>query len=52
MLQVKGPSPKDPTVTVDDLLAPCSPDTPGAVKMTWTEIPEDKILTPPVEMVS
>lgn len=49
--QVKGPSPKDPTVICDDLLTPCSPGEAGAVEMTWMDVPGDKLFEPPVTMV-
>ena len=41
-----GPSPTDPSITVDDLLTPCSPRDPGAMKMTWVQVPSDKLLEP------
>lgn len=50
--RVKGPSPKDATVIVDDLLTPCSPGEPGAIEMTWMEVDGDKLFEPPVTMVS
>jgi vacuolar protein-sorting-associated protein 4 len=41
-----GPSPTDPTVTVSDLYEPCSDRKPGAIKMTWVDVPGDKLLPP------
>ncbi|XP_002736300.1 vacuolar protein sorting-associated protein 4B [Saccoglossus kowalevskii] len=48
--RVRGPSRKDPNLIVDDLLEPCSPGMPGAVEMTWMEVPGDKLLEPVVSM--
>ncbi|XP_071057503.1 vacuolar protein sorting-associated protein 4 [Onthophagus taurus] len=48
--RVRGPSPRDPNVIVDDLLTPCSPGDPDAVEMTWMEVEGDKLLEPPVIM--
>jgi vacuolar protein-sorting-associated protein 4 len=48
--QVRGPSRSDPSVIVDDLLTPCSPSTPGAIEMTWVDVPGDKLYEPPVSM--
>ncbi|XP_030831024.1 vacuolar protein sorting-associated protein 4B-like isoform X1 [Strongylocentrotus purpuratus] len=45
---VSGPSPEDPTVTVHDLLEPCSPGSPGAKETTWMEIDGKKLLEPPI----
>lgn len=50
--KVQGPSPKDPTVIVDDLLTPCSPGDPGAIEMSWTQVESDKLYDPPVTMVN
>lgn len=52
LLQVHGPSRANPGVLVDDLLTPCSPGDPGALEMTWMEVPGDKLLEPLVCMVS
>jgi len=49
--RVKGPSPKDPNVIVDDLLTPCSPGDPAAIEMNWMEVDGDKLFEPPVTMV-
>lgn len=48
--RVSGPSPKDKEITCDDLLMPCSPGDPGAIEMTWAEVPSDKLLEPIVTM--
>ncbi|XP_034232299.1 vacuolar protein sorting-associated protein 4B [Thrips palmi] len=48
--KVKGPSRKDPSVIVDDLLTPCSPGHPEAIEMTWMEVDGDKLYEPPVTM--
>ena len=34
----------------DDLLTPCAPGTPGAVEMSWLDVPGDKLLEPQVDM--
>jgi len=49
--KVRGPSRKDPNVIVDDLLSPCSGGMPGAMEMTWDEVPGEKLLEPVVTMV-
>ncbi|XP_006837644.1 PREDICTED: vacuolar protein sorting-associated protein 4B [Chrysochloris asiatica] len=48
--KVCGPSRADPNQMVDDLLTPCSPGDPGAVEMTWMDVPGDKLLEPVVCM--
>ncbi|KAG5321003.1 VPS4B protein, partial [Pseudoatta argentina] len=48
--RVKGPSPKDPNVIVDDLLTPCSPGDPAAIEMNWMEVDGDKLFEPSVTM--
>jgi len=47
---VRGPSPQDPDVIVDDLLTPCSPGCAGAIEMNWMDVPGDKLLASPVTM--
>jgi len=42
----------DRNVVVDDLLTPCSPGDPGAVEMSWMNVPGDKLLEPVITMVS
>ena len=49
--RVKGQSPKDPTLIVNDLLEPCSPGDDGAMAMSWMDVPEDKLKEPIVTMV-
>uniref|UniRef100_A0A0K8TSC7 vesicle-fusing ATPase n=1 Tax=Tabanus bromius TaxID=304241 RepID=A0A0K8TSC7_TABBR len=48
--KVSGPSPQDKNVHCDDLLMPCSPGDPGAIEMTWVDVPSDKLLEPVVNM--
>ncbi|XP_047293905.1 vacuolar protein sorting-associated protein 4B isoform X1 [Homo sapiens] len=48
--KVRGPSRADPNHLVDDLLTPCSPGDPGAIEMTWMDVPGDKLLEPVVSM--
>uniref|UniRef100_A0A9L0K9K4 Vacuolar protein sorting 4 homolog B n=1 Tax=Equus asinus TaxID=9793 RepID=A0A9L0K9K4_EQUAS len=48
--KVRGPSRADPNNIVDDLLMPCSPGDPGAIEMTWMDVPGDKLLEPVVCM--
>lgn len=48
--RVRGPSPKDPSVIVDDLLTPCSPGDPAAIEMNWMEVEGAKLFEPPVTM--
>lgn len=48
--RVRGPSPKDPSIIVDDLLTPCSPGDPAAIEMNWMEVEGDKLYEPPVTM--
>ncbi|XP_041646457.1 vacuolar protein sorting-associated protein 4B-like [Cheilinus undulatus] len=49
--KVRGPSRNNPDVVVDDLLTPCSPGDPGAIQMTWMEVPGDSLLEPVVCML-
>ncbi|XP_059170240.1 vacuolar protein sorting-associated protein 4A-like [Physella acuta] len=44
--KVRGPCRNNPSVTVDDLLTPCSPGAPGAIEMSWMDVPGDKLLEP------
>ncbi|KAF4517771.1 hypothetical protein B566_EDAN002976 [Ephemera danica] len=48
--RVSGPSRTDPDVIENDLLTPCSPGEPGAVEMTWMDVPGDKLMEPAVSM--
>ncbi|MBV99605.1 Vacuolar protein sorting-associated protein 4A, partial [Eschrichtius robustus] len=47
---VCGPSRTNPSIMIDDLLTPCSPGDPGAMEMTWMDVPSDKLLEPVVCM--
>lgn len=49
--KVRGASPQDKTLIVDDLLMPCSPGDPNAIEMTWVDVPGDKLFDLPVTMV-
>jgi len=49
--KVTGPSRKDPNEVVNDLLTPCSAGTPGAIEMTWMDVPGEKLFEPVVTMV-
>lgn len=42
--KVSGPSPKDKTVILHDLLTPCSPGEHGAIEMNWTSVPSEKLI--------
>ncbi|CAI2737979.1 unnamed protein product [Dicrocoelium dendriticum] len=48
---VSGVSPLDPSQVVSDLLTPCSPGDPGAMEMSWSNVPSDKLKEPPVSMI-
>jgi len=48
--RVRGPSRSENNAVVDDLLTPCSAGTPGALEMTWADVPGDKLFEPPVTM--
>ncbi|XP_076112569.1 vacuolar protein sorting-associated protein 4B-like isoform X2 [Mytilus galloprovincialis] len=48
--RVRGPCRKDPDNIVDDLLTPCSPGAPGAIEMSWMDVPGEKLLEPIVSM--
>lgn len=34
----------------NDMLTPCLPGEPGAIKMSWMDVPSDKLLEPKVSM--
>lgn len=51
LIKVRGSSWNNPGVVVEDLLTPCSPGDPGAVEMTWMDVPGEKLLEPVVSMV-
>lgn len=48
--KVRGPSRDNPDVMEDDLLTPCSPGAPGAIEMSWMDVPGNKLLEPIVSM--
>ncbi|VBB28768.1 unnamed protein product [Acanthocheilonema viteae] len=43
---VSGPSPSNCNVIVHDLLTPCSPGDPGAMTMSFIDVPADKLAEP------
>lgn len=47
---MSGPSRSDPDVIVNDLLTPCSPGEPGAIEMSWVDVPGEKLLEPKMNM--
>lgn len=49
--QVRGESCSNPGVIVDDLLTPCWPGDPGAIQMSWMDVPGDKLQEPLVSLV-
>ncbi|XP_050438883.1 vacuolar protein sorting-associated protein 4-like [Adelges cooleyi] len=46
--KVSGRGRTNPKVRVNDLLTPCSPTSPGAIKMSFMDVPSDKLLEPAV----
>ncbi|XP_057696880.1 vacuolar protein sorting-associated protein 4B-like [Corythoichthys intestinalis] len=48
--KIRGSLWMNPDIIVDDLLTPCSPGDPGAVAMTWMDVPTEKLLEPVVSM--
>ena len=49
---MRGESPTQPGVIVDDLYMPCSPGDHGAMEMSWTDVPSDKMMIPKVTQVT
>lgn len=47
---MSGPSRSNPDVIVNDLLTPCSPGEPGAIEMSWVDVPGEKLLEPKMSM--
>lgn len=47
---VTGPDPKNPELTCNDLLTPCPPMAEGAVEMNLTDVPDNKLYPPVVQM--
>jgi len=50
--RVSGPSRKDPSVVVHDLLTPCSPGDLNAIEMSWVDVDSEKLLEPIITKVS
>ncbi|XP_039263100.2 vacuolar protein sorting-associated protein 4B-like [Styela clava] len=48
--RIRGPSQDDANIIVDDLLVPCSPGENGAIEMSWSDVPGDKMCEPKVCM--
>ncbi|CAL4112106.1 unnamed protein product [Meganyctiphanes norvegica] len=48
--KVSAPSSNNPNVLVHDTLTPCTPDTPGAMEITWEQVPWDKLHVPLLSM--
>lgn len=48
--KVRGPCPDDPCKIVEDLLTPCSPEEPRAMRMPWVAVPKSKLMEPEVTM--
>ncbi|EJD74434.1 aaa ATPase [Loa loa] len=47
---VSGPSPSNCNAIVHDLLTPCSPGDPGAMAMSFIDVPADKLAEPILSM--
>ncbi|KJE95553.1 vacuolar protein sorting factor 4B [Capsaspora owczarzaki ATCC 30864] len=47
--RVRGRLPSNPDVEVHDLLSPCSPGDPGAIEMSWIDVPSEKLFEPIVQ---
>ena len=50
--QIRGPSPYEDGVIVDDFWLPCFPADSDAVQINWSELDRTKIVEPAVTMVS
>lgn len=48
--KARGKTWNNQDVIADDLLTPCSPSDPNAIKMTWVDVEADKLLEPIVSM--
>merc|ERR1712002_1123988 len=48
--RVRGPSPTNKDLIVNDLLSPCSPGDPAAIEMSWVNVPGDKLCEPLIGM--
>ncbi|KAF5898539.1 ankyrin repeat domain-containing protein 29 isoform X1 [Clarias magur] len=48
--KVRGKMWNNQDVIADDLLTPCSPSDPNAIRMTWVDVEADKLLEPIVSM--
>lgn len=48
--KVQGVCNKDPSLTVNDLLTPCSSEAQGAIEMCWADVPKDKLFETKVSM--
>lgn len=46
--KVHGMTRSDPAQEVDDMLQPCSPGEPGAIEMSWMDVPGDRLVDLPV----
>jgi vacuolar protein-sorting-associated protein 4 len=44
----RGPLPMDPNTIVDDLMEPCDPSDPDAIRVSLKEFPANRVVPPPV----